>query len=237
MKKQFLLSLLVGLAVVGCNRAKTDSGKVSSTDQTDSNKPAYQQPAAPTPAPAAAPAAAPAEASRSSSQVAASSSTLAPSTLSPGSTDPAPVASNANPPAEPAPIAPTAPAPMPRDAVAATEGLKDNSIATRIAEWKLSPDDIKSEVETNGSVTRSKTPGAGEPTGPMDDILVNIVTTRLKADPETSELKITVEAKEGAITLTGSAQSLEQIGRAMALSLDTGGVTQATSQLKLEKIQ
>jgi hypothetical protein len=40
---------------------------------------------------------------------------------------------------------------------------------------------------------------------------------------------------KGVVTLSGSARSLDQIGKAIALSLDTGEVTQVISSVKLEK--
>ena len=109
-----------------------------------------------------------------------------------------------------------------------------SDISARITEWKLAPDDIKSEFETSGQVVRSKTSGAGDPTGPMDGILVSQINTKLKADTDTSALKLEVSATNGVVSLSGSAQSLNQIGKAVALALDTGGVTQTISTIKLE---
>jgi osmotically-inducible protein OsmY len=104
----------------------------------------------------------------------------------------------------------------------------------RIAEWNLKPEDIKSEFETSGRITRSRTAGAGEPTGPMDDVLVSQIKSKFGDNADTSGLKLEVTAEKGVVTLNGSAHSLDQIGKAIAVALDTPGVTQTISLVKLD---
>jgi len=108
-----------------------------------------------------------------------------------------------------------------------------SDISAKIAQWKLSPDDIRSEQDA-GKIVRSKTVGAGEPTGPMDDVLVDQVKGKLSSDSVTGQLKFDVKADKGVVTLRGSAHTLEQVGQAIALALDTPGVTQTVSEIKLE---
>ena len=117
--------------------------------------------------------------------------------------------------------------------VASTTG-DTKSVTDRITEWKLAPEDIKSELATGGQIVRSKTVGAGEPTGPMDPVLVTQINAKFAADTELSSLKLKVAADSGVVTLSGSAHSADQIGRAVAVALDTGGVKQAISQIKLD---
>lgn len=113
----------------------------------------------------------------------------------------------------------------------------DMELAGRIMDWKLRGEDIKSEVENSGRITRSRTPGAGEPTGPMDSVLASSVKNKLMSDSLIAAQKIEVSADHGVITLTGTARSIDRIGRAVAIALDTPGVTQAISTVRVDANQ
>jgi len=99
--------------------------------------------------------------------------------------------------------------------------------------WQLSAADIKSEFEATGRVVRTKPSGVGEPTGPMDDLLVPFVKTKLQSDPELAALNLDAAASGGIVTLSGSAHSLDQIGRAVGIVLAIHGVTSAVSTITL----
>jgi hypothetical protein len=246
MKKSIVLPLFLGLMLAGCARTNTDSNKVSSNDQPDANKPAAADDKAVTPKAdstadsttqaqlAAAAAATPAP---DAGKVATASppdttfdSSMAANPMPSVSTMPTPGSTNLDP--SVSVVNPTPIVPASTDLASASNNAMPD-ISARLTEWKLMPDDIKAEVDS-GSVVRSKTPGAGEPTGPMDSILVGQITTRLQDNPYTSMLKIEVSSDKGVVTLTGTARTLDQIGKAIALSLDTGGVTQTISQIKLQ---
>lgn len=219
MKKTILLPLFLGLLFAGCSRTNTES-KVSANDQPDRNNPTYDATAATAGNDAA-----------NQAQVATNSS-------------PAPAAGR-DPLADTAKSAtdaPVAAAPTPADAtsvpapnVANTDNNAKPDIAARVAEWKLSADDIRTEFDRTGRIERSKNVGAGEPTGPMDDVLTTQINSKFKDDSTLSGLSLNVSADKGVVTLTGSAQTLDQIGQAIALSLDTPGVTKSISEIKLEK--
>jgi len=84
-------------------------------------------------------------------------------------------------------------------------------------------------VRTNDNVV-------GAPTGNTDDsVLVTMVKGKLQADSELSSIatSIDVSAHNGEITLKGNAKTADQIGRAIALSLGTSGVTKVSSELKI----
>lgn len=59
-----------------------------------------------------------------------------------------------------------------------------------------------------------------------------MIQGKLQADSDTAKAMIQVEAKSGEVTLKGSADSASQIGRAIALALDTQGVTKVSSEVK-----
>ena len=62
------------------------------------------------------------------------------------------------------------------------------------------------------------------------------VEGRIKADSELANLKLDVNAKaNGEIQLEGKAQNADQVGKAIALALDTDGVTKVTSKIKKKR--
>jgi len=245
MKKLILSPLFLGLVLTGCNRTETDSKKLSSNDQSDANKPAQSDPAVTAPKDAAKPsevatAATPAtvlakDTSADPTKSAPDSTMMAADSTPAASKDPAAIAPVATPAAgapvsmtpESSQVAAMSPADM-------AEGGTKTAIADRITQWNLTSDQIKTEFDSSGRVARSKTLGAGEPTGLMDELLVTLVTGKLKDDADTSSLKIAVAADKGVVTLTGKAHSLDQIGKAVALALDTNGANQAISTITLD---
>lgn len=114
-----------------------------------------------------------------------------------------------------------------------------DSVATsaRITEWKLSATDIQADVAAGREIVRTKANTAGAPTGSTDKSMIeSMVKGRIEADSQLAALKLDVEAEgSGHIELEGKANSAEQIGRAIALALDTEGVTKVTSKVKLNK--
>ncbi|PTX95486.1 BON domain-containing protein [Opitutus sp. ER46] len=113
-----------------------------------------------------------------------------------------------------------------------------SGIATtaRIAEWNLKPSDIAADLAADREIIRTKDAGAGAPTGKADaDVLENLVKGRLNADSAIAPLKLDVDAnKTGEVKLSGKAKTPEDVGRAIALALDTEGVTKVTSKIKLD---
>lgn len=88
------------------------------------------------------------------------------------------------------------------------------------------------------TIVRTKDSVVGAPTGKTEDsVLVTMVKGKLQADSQVSAVasKIDVDAHEGEVTLKGSVPSADTIGRAIALALDTAGVTKVSSELKADK--
>jgi hypothetical protein len=121
-----------------------------------------------------------------------------------------------------------------RDAAAAMSNVADN-VSAKLTEWRLSAQDIEADIRADRPIVRTKD-AAGAPTGTMDkSTLKNAVEGRIKADPQVGNLKLDVNAKsESEIELEGKAQSAEQIGRAIALALDTEGVNKVTSKIDID---
>ena len=116
-------------------------------------------------------------------------------------------------------------------------GSAATNVATtaRMAEWHLNPSDIQSDLNQNRPIIRTKQPEAGAPTGATDkDVITSMVKGRLAADTQIAALKLDVDAnKKGEVKLSGKADNAGEVGKAIALALDTQGVTKVTSKIKL----
>jgi osmotically-inducible protein OsmY len=85
------------------------------------------------------------------------------------------------------------------------------------------------------TIVRTKDSVVGAPTGATDDeVIKTMIKGKLQADSETANAMIDVDAKNGEVNLKGSADSATQVGRAIALSLDTQGVTKVSSDVKVK---
>lgn len=112
-----------------------------------------------------------------------------------------------------------------------------DAVAAKIVEWKLTPDDLKADLEKSGRVVREKSVAVGEKTGELIDSarIVTVIKAKFVADLELSAFKIDVDADKDVVTLSGTVKSRELIGRAIALALDTNGVNRVISDLKVEE--
>jgi osmotically-inducible protein OsmY len=107
-------------------------------------------------------------------------------------------------------------------------------VNTNITTWRLAPTDIQSDLDHQTTIVRTRELPAGAPTGSMDDsVIVTMVKNKLQADSDLNSLNLDVQAHNGEVTLKGTAQSATQIGRAIALALDTDGVTKVSSDIKV----
>jgi osmotically-inducible protein OsmY len=110
-----------------------------------------------------------------------------------------------------------------------------DAVAAKLVEWKLTPSDIKADLEKGGRVVRSKTGNAVAKSSEVFDNarVVTVINTKLIGDSQLSALKIDVDANHGLVTLKGTVKSVDLIGRAITIALDTDGVTQVVSLLSV----
>ncbi|MEO5958776.1 MAG: BON domain-containing protein, partial [Opitutaceae bacterium] len=111
------------------------------------------------------------------------------------------------------------------------------SLSARSMEWKLSANDIKDDVAANRKIIRTK---AGAPTGVTvttdKSAFKATVQSRLRADTDLASVPIDVDVdKDGTVNLDGKANTIDQIAHAIAVALDTEGVTQVTSKIQIDK--
>jgi osmotically-inducible protein OsmY len=103
-----------------------------------------------------------------------------------------------------------------------------------MTEWRLGDAELQADLDRGVAIVRTKDTVAGAPTGNTDDqVIETMVKGKLQADSDTAKAMIDVKAKNGEVTLKGSADSASQIGRAIALALDTQGVTKVSSEVKV----
>ena len=111
-----------------------------------------------------------------------------------------------------------------------------DAVADKLAEWKLTPADLKADLEKGGRIVRAKAATVGAKTSVMFDNakVVTVINAKLVGDAKLSAIKINVDADQGTVTLTGTVKSADLIGRAVVLALDTDDVVQVVSLLTVE---
>lgn len=103
-----------------------------------------------------------------------------------------------------------------------------------MTEWRLGDAELQADLDRGVTIVRTKDSIVGAPTGNTDDdVIETMVKGKLQADAEVAKAMIDVDAKNGEVTLKGSAESASQVGRAIALALDTQGVTKVSSDVKV----
>jgi len=107
-------------------------------------------------------------------------------------------------------------------------------VTTRITEWRLSESELQADLDRGVTIVRTKETVVGAPTGNSDDqVIKTMVKGKLQADSETSKAMIDADASKGEVMLKGTADSASQIGRAIALALDTQGVSKVSANIKV----
>jgi hyperosmotically inducible periplasmic protein len=106
-----------------------------------------------------------------------------------------------------------------------------STLQAKLKAWHLTPDDIKKDLSRTGQVVRSR---AAEVGGRISDTrVVAVIKAKYLLDSQLSALSIDVDCHGGEVTLSGTVKTPELIGRAVALALDTDGVTNVVSRLKV----
>lgn len=121
-----------------------------------------------------------------------------------------------------------------RDAASDAKAALD----AKLTDWDLTPTEIETDLKKSGRIVREKAAAAGEKTsGVFDNArLVTVINGKYVADNQLSALKIDVDADAGVITLTGNVGTAELAGRAVALALDTEGVSRVIGVLKVDSV-
>ncbi len=106
-------------------------------------------------------------------------------------------------------------------------------MSARMTEWRLSGTDLDADLAANRAIVRSRT-SAGAPTGQIDKGTIE-KAIKGRFHSEIPDLKIDANANaKGQVELEGKVRTSDQVAKAIAIALDTDGVTQVTSKIKLD---
>jgi len=120
--------------------------------------------------------------------------------------------------------------PYDRHASTAAHDTRD-AIDDKIQQWHLRPDDIRADLSKTGEVVRTQAKTVGSK---IDDArIVTVIKSKYVLDRDLSAVDIHVDARGGDVALVGTVASETLIGRAVALALDTDGVTHVAARLKV----
>ena len=110
-----------------------------------------------------------------------------------------------------------------------------HTIEQKITELHLTPQDIKGELARTGEVVRRKAQQAGQAisSATADARITTAIKAKLLTTRDLPGLEISVNTTDGIVTLSGAVSSVQQIGKAMALAMDTDGVRQVISTLQV----
>lgn len=118
--------------------------------------------------------------------------------------------------------------------VSTATSTDSRDVSARIAEWHLAPSDIQSDLDRSMTIVRTRQMPANTSAAFLDDsVVITLVKSKLQADNELSSLTLDVQSHNGEVQLKGKAQSAAQIGRAIAMALDTEGVAKVSSDITL----
>jgi len=110
-----------------------------------------------------------------------------------------------------------------------------DSIQQKIHDLNLDPQRIKDELARTGQVVRRKAEQAGQAISDAtaDARITTAVKARLIASRDLPGLSISVNTTGGVVTLSGAVDSVDQISKAMVLTLESDGVHQVISTLQV----
>lgn len=122
------------------------------------------------------------------------------------------------------------------DNTGAVGGQMRDTVSGKTDEWKLSTTDIKAELESTGRVVREKSASDRQKFGEEADNtrIATVINSKLVIESEAVAPKIDVGVDRGVVTLKGSVRSTEMVGYAIALALDTEGVSRVISLITVD---
>ena len=111
-----------------------------------------------------------------------------------------------------------------------------DAISDKLKSWKLDRESITNELARTGRVIRDKASEAGQAIkdATADARVTTAVKAKLVKDSDLSAWDIHVSTTDGVVTLSGTVSSPDEIGKAMALALDTDGARQVISTLQVK---
>jgi len=123
-----------------------------------------------------------------------------------------------------------------RDQIESSAKSARDTLQEKLRSLKLRAGDITNELARTGRVIREKAQQAGQAisNATADARVTAAIKAKLLRDPDLSAWDISVNTTGGVVTLSGTASSPENIGKAMLLALETDGVKQVISTLQVK---
>ena len=111
-----------------------------------------------------------------------------------------------------------------------------DSVQAQLRVLDLRPQDVKDELARTGQVVRRKAKEAGQAIADAtaDPRTTAAIKAKLLASHDLSALRISVNTTAGIVTLSGSVNSNEDIGKAMLLAMEADGVREVVSTLQVK---
>jgi osmotically-inducible protein OsmY len=114
-----------------------------------------------------------------------------------------------------------------------------DALKAKLDTLDLRTDEIKNELARTGQIVRRKAQDIGEQAA--DAASDTRTTAEIKAkyamDSTLSVWKISVSCNQGHVALSGTVSSVDDVGKAVALALEAGGVRDVTSALTVKPAQ
>jgi osmotically-inducible protein OsmY len=110
-----------------------------------------------------------------------------------------------------------------------------NAVQDKLHALDLRPQDIKDELARSGQVVRRKVSEAGQSLADAtaDARITAAIKAKMVTHRELSALSISVNTTSGIVTLSGAVPSVDAIGKAILLAMETDGVREVISTLQV----
>jgi hyperosmotically inducible protein len=109
-------------------------------------------------------------------------------------------------------------------------------VENKLDSLKLSASNIQEELARTGQVVREKAQDAGKAIADAtaDARITALIKSKLVASPDLSALSISVNTTDRRVTLSGTASSADNIGKAIQLAMGTDGVNEVISTMQVK---
>ncbi|HTV40954.1 MAG TPA: BON domain-containing protein [Candidatus Sulfotelmatobacter sp.] len=120
--------------------------------------------------------------------------------------------------------------------VSTTAHSLSDALRAKLETLDLNTGQIKDELAHTGEIVRHKAYDIGQAAvnGASDARAVAEIKAKYARDPSLSVWKISVSCNQGHVKLSGTVSSPEDIGKAISLALEAGGVRDVTSTIKVQ---
>lgn len=124
-----------------------------------------------------------------------------------------------------------------QDVTAAALQRTVDAIEVKLVAWHLTTADIQEELAKTGKVVRRQMRdfGAVVADASADAAITGKIKAKYALDKELSAWGLSVSTTDGRVTLSGNVSSPKLIGKAIMLALETDGVREVSSTLRVEK--